>query len=169
MTRSCLGDNFPANGSSPAGVFRPAEHVFENYFGIPRHANALQSISSEIIAFIANFSVPETFLISVMRIARASLTKLEREIRADVRATRIGVRNQYGTGRRNVCMCFAIGAERGHVVRDCTYGANLMCSKCTLRTSIVADGKRAGLGAKINLAPRANDVLFARSGNFEID
>ena len=42
-------------------VFRPAEYVFENYFGVARHADAPQTISSQIIACIANLSVPRRF------------------------------------------------------------------------------------------------------------
>ena len=38
-----------------------------------------------------------------------------------------------------------------------------------LRNSTAAAGKREWRGAKIKLAPRANDVLLARAGNVEID
>ena len=38
-----------------------------------------------------------------------------------------------------------------------------------LRASTTAVGKRTGRGAKIELAPRANDVLFARAGEVELD
>ena len=38
-----------------------------------------------------------------------------------------------------------------------------------LRTSTTVVGKRTGRGAKIGLAPRANDVLFARAGEVELD
>ena len=39
----------------------------------------------------------------------------------------------------------------------------------TLRTSATAVGKCTGRGAKIKLAPRTNDVLFARTGEVELD
>ena len=38
-----------------------------------------------------------------------------------------------------------------------------------MRTSTAAVGKRAGRGAKIKLAPRPDDVLFARAGDVKID
>ena len=40
------------------GVFRPAEFVFGDYFGGYQHADAQETISTEIIVFSSNLSVP---------------------------------------------------------------------------------------------------------------
>ena len=40
-------------------VFRPTEHVFEDYFGVQRHVDAEETISLQIIVRSANLSVFE--------------------------------------------------------------------------------------------------------------
>ena len=42
-------------------VFRPAGHVFENYFGVLRHPDAPQTISSPTFVCSANLTVPRGF------------------------------------------------------------------------------------------------------------
>ena len=43
------------------GIFRSAEYVFEDYFGVPRHVDAQKAISSPIIVSSANLSIPGGF------------------------------------------------------------------------------------------------------------
>ena len=43
------------------GVFRPARHVFENYFGVRRNPHAQETIFPQITACGANFMVPGHF------------------------------------------------------------------------------------------------------------
>ena len=42
-------------------VFRPAEYVFGDYFGVPQHVDAQVTISSKIIVCCSVFSVPWGF------------------------------------------------------------------------------------------------------------
>ena len=43
------------------GVFRPAQFVFEDFFGVRRRTDAEETISSQIIVCIANLSIPGRF------------------------------------------------------------------------------------------------------------
>ena len=45
-------------------VFKPAEYAFEDYFGAPRHVDAQETISSQIIVCNAVLTVPGGFFLS---------------------------------------------------------------------------------------------------------